>query len=284
MAGEFETEQNRQLQRDAVAVAAQRNRRFEMDAVSRAIEIQKQRLEYSRARQERDRIAAATTTIYRGQGKYAPIGADGGSRPRGVVTTGGIAVGAVAPVNGGLVGGMDTPDTGWSPLLADVNMRLARVAQERGPQAGDGRPTPNELDESDPETDVGARYVRDRYFQKTTGQTWQWASAGPPIGPFRWEVAKELDHLPVSIESPVAQQYPAWPPDPDDVPRRLLGIVITNRNPDGSPATTGAATVLLNGVAVEFGVSVLMPGDYLALDITTPGGGVLLAKVSFKEV
>jgi hypothetical protein len=260
--------------------AGGQDRTVEGGASSRALAANTQRLERQQARQQRDNAAAQSTSIYRGGGEFSTLGAEGGSRPRGNITSGGIPVGGLVPSANGLVGGMPAP-FGDDGRLQALQERVGEVAQFIGPMTGEARPTPNEVDESDPETDVYARQLGDRYFQTTTDQTWQWAAAVDTT-PGYWFVAREPDFLPVTVESPSAQQYPAFL---IEVLRwRIDAIALTNRNPDGSVATAGAATVLLNGAVVTLGETVAVPGDYLALDVTTAGGGAILAVIKMRQV
>jgi hypothetical protein len=165
--------------------------------------------------------------------------------------------------------------------LQALQERVGEVAQQVGPQVGAERPTPNEVDETDPDTDVFPRYRGDRYFQTTTDQTWQWAPS-TDTDPGYWFVAREPDFLPVTVDSPAVQQYPAFL---IEVLRwRIDAVQLTNRNPDGSVATAGAASVLLNGSAVTLGETVAMPGDYLALDVTDAGAGMMLAVIKMRQV
>lgn len=255
--------------------AGGQDRTVEGGATSRALAANTQRLERQQNQQGQSSLA-----IYRGGGEFSTLGADGGYRPRGDITSGGRPIGAVVPSNGGLMGGMPAPGSDDGRLQA-LQERMGEVAQQVGPQVGAERPTPNEIDETDPETDVFPRYRGDRYFQTTTRRTWQWASS-TDTDPGYWFVAAEPDFLPVAIESPTVQQYPALVVDM--LRWRIDGVQFTNRNTDGSVATAGAATVLLNGSAVTLGETVAVPGDYLALDVTDAGAGAMLAVIKMRQV
>jgi hypothetical protein len=247
-------------------------------AASRALAANTQRLERQQARQER--AARQNIAIYRGGGEFSTLGGNGGYRPRGDVTSGGRPIGAVVPNSGGLMGGMSAGVDGDGGLQL-LQERLGEVAQQIGPQTGVAIPTPNEIDEADPETDVFPRYRGDHYFQTTTRQTWQWEPSTDSDAGY-WFVAAEDDLLPVAIESPAVQQYPAL--IVDIVRWRIEAVQLTNRNPDGSEATAGAASVLLNGTAVTLGETVAVPGDYLAVNVTSAGAGAMLAVIKMRQV
>jgi hypothetical protein len=69
--------------------------------------------------------------------------------------------------------------------LQALQERVGEVAQQLGPQVGAERPTPNEIDTYDPETDVFPRYRGDQYFQSTTKTTWQWQASDGAV-PGKW--------------------------------------------------------------------------------------------------
>jgi hypothetical protein len=250
-------------------------------ARDRAIAAQTQNLEATNARQQRNATAAQGQAIYRGGGEFSTLGADGGSRPQGNVTSGGVPVGGVVPNAGGLVGGMPAPGDGDAAGLKLLGERVAAVAFERGPQVGTAMPTPNLVDASNESTDVAPRYAQDRYYQTTTRQTWQWVSSdGVEAG--YWDVAAADDLLPIGVDSPAVEQYPGLLNDA--IRRRVESVSVANYLANGSAGTAGAASVLVNGAAVTLGATLLPPGGYLALSVTSAGTGRLIATVRLRQI
>jgi hypothetical protein len=161
----------------------------------RALEAQSTRLERDSQRQQRDQQQAQATAFYRGQGEYSTLGAEGGYRPRGTVTSGGVPVGQAVPANNGLVGGMPARDNGDPATVAQLQERLAQVAQERGPQIGEGNPNDNA---------AAPRYPQDHYYDTATGNLWQWQGATED-DPGEWIIlCGTLEVLPFVWDSPEA--------------------------------------------------------------------------------
>ena len=257
------------------------NVKTSQSAKTAALGAQTQRLESTTARQQRDRNSAQDQAIYRGGGEYSTIGADGGGRPRGNVTSGGVAVGAVVPSSRGLVGGMPAPFGGNEVAIKALEVRAAQIAFERGPQVGANRPTPNLIDPASASTDVAPRYPQDRYYQSTTRQTWQWVTtSGATAG--RWEVAAEDDLLPVAIESPAVQHYPAL--DNGAIRYRVEGWTVSNWLSNGTAGTGGGVSVLVNGVAATVGTTLLQPTGRLSVSVTNAGVGMMLVTIKLRQV
>jgi hypothetical protein len=249
-------------------------------ARDRAIAAQTQNLEAINARQQRNANAAQGQAIYRGGGEFSTLGGDGGSR-RTNITSGGVPIGAVVPNAGGLVGGMPAPGGGDAAGLKLLGERVAGVAFERGPQVGTSRPTPNLIDASNESTDIAPRYPQDRYYQTTTRQTWQWvATTGGNAG--YWDVAAADDLLPIGVDSPAVEQYPGLLND--TIQRRVEAVTVDNYLANGTAGTAGAASVLVNGAAVTLGTTLLPPGGYLALSVTSAGTGRMIATVRLRQV
>lgn len=162
-------------------------------ATVRALEAQSQGLERSTQQRQQNQQQAQATAFYRGQGNYSTLGAEGGYRPRGTATSGGVAIGQAVPANGGIVGGMPAGNEGNPAALAQTTERLANVAQERGPQIGEGNP--NDLNTS-------PRYPQDHYYDSVTGNLWQWQAA-TETDPGVWIVLCGVtEALPVVWDSP----------------------------------------------------------------------------------
>lgn len=249
-------------------------------AKAAALSAQTQRLESTTARQRQDNTAAQNQAIYRGGGLYSSLGADGGSRPRGNITSGGVPVGGVVPANGGLVGGMPAPFGGDAAALKLIEERVSDVAFERGPQIGTNRPTPNLLDASAGAADTAPRYPQDRYFQTSTRQTWQWVDGGAGEG--YWDVAAESDLLPIGIEAPAVQFYPGI--TNGAIRYRVEGATVANRLPDDTAGTAGAATVFVAGVAATFGSTILQPTGRLSVSVTAAGTGLMIVTVELRQI
>jgi hypothetical protein len=164
----------------------------------RALEAQTTRLERDSQRQQRDQQQAQATAFYRGQGEYSTLGAEGGYRPRGTVTSGGVPIGQAVPANNGLVGGMPAGSTGDPAGLAQTTERLATVAQERGPQVGEGNPN---------DAEAAPRYPQDHYYDSVTGNLWQWELAEGET-PGVWVlISGVIEAIDVAIDVPANRSY-----------------------------------------------------------------------------
>lgn len=256
--------------------------KLSQSARDRALATQTQGLERDRQRQQQQAQTAQATAFYRGGGEYSTLGAEGGYRPRGTVTSGGAATGARVPSNNGLMGGMPAPIGGDDEALLVTAERLGNVALERGPQVGSHRPTPNLIDERNFETDVFPRYPQDRYYQTTTRQTWQWAPATDTDEGYYWDVAAPADLLPVGVESPAVEQYPALVGN--DVRRRIESVFAVNYLPDGAPGDQGTVELISSGFPVTLGETLLDVGGYLMLSVTVPGTGRLIATIELRQI
>jgi hypothetical protein len=76
---------------------------------------------------------------------------------------------------------MPAGDNGDSATVAQLQERLAQVAQERGPQIGDGNPNDNA---------AAPRYPQDHYYDSLTGNLWQWQGATED-DPGAWIILQE---------------------------------------------------------------------------------------------
>jgi hypothetical protein len=79
----------------------------------------------------------------------------------------------------------------------------------------------------------------------------------------------------IGIQSPAVQQYPIVAKN--DAPRLYLGLAIINRNNDGTTATAGTATVLVNGSVATAGETEIPVDAYVALNVTAIGTGDIMA-------
>lgn len=162
----------------------------------RALEAQVNRLERSNKRQQRDQQQAQATAFYRGNGEYSTLGAEGSYRPRGTVTSGGVPIGQAVPANNGLVGGM--PAGSSSSDTDQAAERLAQVAQERGPQIGDGDPNTN---------GNTPRYPQDHYYDSATGNLWQWQGATEEAAGLWILIAGVIEQIDIPIDAPENRAY-----------------------------------------------------------------------------
>jgi hypothetical protein len=237
-------------------------------ARDRAIAAQVSNLEQTNARQQRNATAAQGQAIYRGGGEFSTLGGDGGSR-RTNITSGGVPIGAVVPNAGGLVGGMPAPGDGDAQSLKLLGERVAAVAFERGPIAGNG--DPNALE-------IAPRYPQDQYWAADTRSLWQWrATVGEELG--EWEIiATGLSEQSIGVPSPVANNVYGIIPNAegDYIP---VSLTVKNRSETGGSATNGTGTLLVNGTAATLGVTAIAPGDFVGVRVDTVGTGVFYATV-----
>lgn len=199
----------------------------------RALEAQASRLERSQQRQQSDQQQAQATAFYRGQGEYSSLGAEGSYRPRGTVTSGGVPIGQAVPANNGLVGGMPA-GSGDPANLAQTTERLATVAQERGPQIGDG--DPNTLA-------IAPRYPQDHFYDSLTGTLWQW-QATTDTDPGTWIVlCSAVESLPFRLDGQPDGTYVLDPSQEYPVEvvnlRGVSGATVTVSPEVGSVAAVG---------------------------------------------
>ena len=242
------------------------------------IRTQTERLERQQERRDRSRSKAGQTAFYEGSGNYRRLGGDGGYRPRGIVTSGGIPVGARTPANDNLIGGMPAGDFGLN--LRAIEDRIAEVSAASGPQIGD--PNPNDLAGDGSGQKASPRYPQDHYYQSSTGTLWQWrTSTEEDEG--EWEVISAVKNLvTVGIASPAVQQYPVI--GLNDIERRIESLDIRNRLANGTAGTAGTGTLLVDGSAVTLEETILPVGGYLALNVTAIGTGILIATVTLRPV
>lgn len=130
----------------------------------RALDTQTRRLERSVEQRQQQQQQARTTAFYRGARQFSTLGAAGGYRPRGSVTSGGVPIGQAVPANNGLVGGMPAGSLERVALTQSPE-QITRIAQERGPQIGTGDPNTN---------GNTPRYSQDLYYDQVTGVLWIW--------------------------------------------------------------------------------------------------------------
>jgi hypothetical protein len=169
-----------------------------MSAAERALERQAARLQETIVRRQKAVAEAQATAFYRGNGQYSTLGAAGSYRPRGTVTSGGVPIGQSVPANGGLVGGMPAGVNGDPAAIVQTNERLATVAQERGPQLGDGNPN---------DTEATPRYPQDHYYNFTTGNLWQWQGATETEAGTWILLSGVLEQIDVPIDAPEDRTY-----------------------------------------------------------------------------
>jgi hypothetical protein len=137
------------------------------------------------------------------------------------------------------------------------------------------------VDASDEATDVQPRYPGDRYYQTSTRQTWQWVASTETEAGY-WDVAAEPDLLVVGVESPAVQHYPALVDN--DVLRRFESVSVQNFNADGTLATAGVADVVVDGSTATPGTTLVDPNDYVLLNVTDTGTGLLLATIELRQI
>lgn len=86
----------------------------------------------------------------------------------------------------------------------------------------------------------------------------------------------------IGIEFPLeAQVYPVVARN--DAPRQYGALHVVNTTPDGTPATAGTATVLINGVVAATGDPIAV-GDWVGLRVDTVGEGILAASIYARRV
>lgn len=167
-------------------------------ATVRALEAQTRGIERSDSQRQQAQAQAQATAFYRGNGQYSSLGANGSYRPRGTVTSGGVPIGQVVPANGGLVGGMPAGGNGSPSTVAQLAERLAVVAQERGPQIGEGNPN----DQS-----ARPRYPQDHYYDSDSGNLWQWQPE-TELDPGVWILLNGvIEQIDVAIDVPANRSY-----------------------------------------------------------------------------
>ena len=172
--------------------------RLSQSAASKALAAQTRRLEQGATRNATAQAESGATTFYRGGGLFGPLGADGGSRPRGNVTSGGVPVGGRVPANGGLVGGMPAPFGGDAVAIRALGERVADVAIQRGPQLTTGDPN---------EAAIAPRYPQDQVYATDTQITWQWQPA-TDTDPGEWIELSGGGAIIYGIGDPVINQVP----------------------------------------------------------------------------
>jgi len=178
-------------------------------------------------------------------------------QPRADQSTGAIPVGGVVQVNQGVRTGQPaggataTPQPqpmGWLQGEGDPN-EAGRVPRARG----------------------------DRYYDKVARTLWVWQQTGDETA--EWVVvARGTGERTIGIENPVVGNvYPLMAVA--DARYLLLSLSIRNTTPTGGSAATGAATVVVNGVAAVLGTTVVEADDFVGLRVDAMGSGILSASV-----
>jgi hypothetical protein len=140
----------------------------------------------------------------------------------------------------------------------------------------------------------GALVGRRLPVQRFAGSQTSTINAPPPDADSGWIVA-EMEALQrdlfillgteertIGIESPTANYvYPVV--TRNDAPRVFEALHVVNTNDDGSTATNGTATLMINGVeaAVDAAIAV---GDRVGLKIDTVGTGIFSASIYARRV
>jgi hypothetical protein len=205
-------------------------------AAARALAAQAQRLQQQVDARKQATADAQQTAFYQGQGEYSTLGADGGYRPRGNVTSGGVPIGGSVPANGGLVGGMPSAGDGDGDAIRALTERIAEVAQSSGPQIGIDNPN---------DAEAAPRYPQDHYYQDGPGVLWQWRSTAAAVAGEWIVVCGVVEAFPFRLDG---QEDGTYVIDPyQDYPvlieslNGVTGATVTVSPAVGSVAAVGSA-------------------------------------------
>jgi len=195
---------------------------------------------------------AQSTAYYVGGGQYRKAGGNGGYRPAGVVTSGGVRQGQIVPANGGLVGGM--PAGAAQTDLRALTEQLGVVAYNRGPQVG----------EEEPDT-IAPRYPQDLYHQQDTGTVYRYQLAEDEDG--SWVgFGGDTEAFPFRIEAPENQTYILDPYQ--HYPVRIEAV-----------EATGAAVTVAPGVG-----NIAEVGSAISIMVDDSGSDPVIGSIKLRRV